>query len=91
MFGAAYRPLEPTTTGKGLKLEDAWVPPPSEDGDDEEDADSEDDAEGSPAADEVSNNTSGVNDVARAFGKEIDPSICNSAPVAQQDMYAGWV
>lgn len=40
LLGASYRRTEPT--GKGLKLEDAWAPPPSDDGEaDDEDGEGE--------------------------------------------------
>lgn len=35
LLGSAYRPTEPT--GKGLKLEETWEPPQSDDEEDEED------------------------------------------------------
>lgn len=40
LFGASYRAQE--GTGKGLKLEEAWQPPESDDEDEDEDADGED-------------------------------------------------
>lgn len=51
LLGTPYRKQEaPTATGKGLKLEETWNPPPSDDGeDDDEDGDNEGDAEGSEA------------------------------------------
>jgi hypothetical protein len=48
LLGTPYRKQElPTATGKGLKLEETWNPPPSDDeeDDDEEDDDEEDDDE----------------------------------------------
>lgn len=38
LLGPSYRKYEPT--GKGLKLEETWNPPPSDDGDDDGEADS---------------------------------------------------
>jgi hypothetical protein len=51
LLGTPYRKQEaPTATGKGLKLEETWNPPPSDDGDDDdEDGDNEEDADGSEA------------------------------------------
>jgi hypothetical protein len=54
LLGTPYRKQEaPSATGKGLKLEETWNPPPSDDGeddeDDDEDGDNEEDAEGSEA------------------------------------------
>lgn len=46
LLGTPYRKHElPIATGKGLKLEETWNPPPSDD--DDEDGDNEEDAEGS--------------------------------------------
>lgn len=44
LLGTAYRKTEPESTGKGLKLEETWNPPPSDDDDDEDD--DEQDGEG---------------------------------------------
>lgn len=51
LLGTPYRKQEaPTGMGKGLKLEETWNPPPSDDEDeDDEDGDSEEDADGSEA------------------------------------------
>jgi hypothetical protein len=59
LLGTPYRKQEaPVATGKGLKLEETWNPPPSDDGEDndedededeDEDGDNEEDAEGSEA------------------------------------------
>jgi hypothetical protein len=47
LLGPGYRkPETPVATGKGLKLEETWNPPPSDDGEDE-DGDEDEDAEGS--------------------------------------------
>lgn len=45
LLGSAYRKAEPESTGKGLKLEETWNPPPSDD-EDEDDDDDEQDGEG---------------------------------------------
>jgi hypothetical protein len=49
LLGTPYRKNElPAATGKGLKLEETWNPPPSDDGeDDDEDVENDEDAEGS--------------------------------------------
>ncbi|KAK4083130.1 hypothetical protein PCL_00662 [Purpureocillium lilacinum] len=44
LLGSTYRPQEPR--GKGLKLEETWEPPKSDDGEDEDDEDEDDDSEG---------------------------------------------
>jgi hypothetical protein len=51
LLGTPYKKIEPpVSTGKGLKLEETWNPPTSDDEEDgEEEEDSEEDAEGSVA------------------------------------------
>ncbi|MCH8947783.1 MAG: hypothetical protein IH789_09180 [Acidobacteria bacterium] len=44
LLGSTYRPQEPR--GKGLKLEETWEPPKSDDGEDDDDEDEDDDSEG---------------------------------------------
>jgi len=66
MLGSAYRKYE--STGKGLKLEETWNPPPSDDeGDDDGEGEDDDDAEGSTTnenLDETSNFTASIADAA---------------------------
>jgi hypothetical protein len=51
LLGSAYRKQE--STGKGLKLEETWNPPASDDGEEDDEGDEDEDAEGSPAAEEI--------------------------------------
>jgi hypothetical protein len=61
LLGPAYRKQEPT--GKGLKLEETWNPPTSDDGEEGEDAEDDEDAEGSTVDDTPAEipNTSATN------------------------------
>lgn len=51
LLGSAYKKPEAPSTGKGLKLEETWIPPASDDGEAEDE--DEEDAEGSEAEEEA--------------------------------------
>lgn len=84
LFGTATRRVEPT--GKGLKLEETWNPPPSDDEDeDDEDQDGEGDDEDEVEFAEASLNSQAVLPVAHpSYQVQIQPASHNYE-------HSGWV
>ncbi|KAI9743170.1 MAG: hypothetical protein M1818_003465 [Claussenomyces sp. TS43310] len=97
--GMDYKRSEPT--GKGLKLEEAWVPTASDDGEDDGEAEEDDDVEGSSAADDtidtfpcvtaVSNDSVACSDHHITGAENVFPSVAQGHVYGLDYCQNGWL
>lgn len=91
LLGSACRKYEPESTGKGLKLEETWNPPPSDDEDDDED-DDEQDGEGEDDDEQPTHHShANVKTTQGNTAFMSAPHVIPNGREANQDLHCSWL